>query len=102
MKKLSLKSISAIIAAIIILFLIMSSICIMVFRIDSTEARNKALEQSGGGEIISEQIESEDLFLNEYSYIIINGDNWYDIEINGFGQIKEFKQGKGNYPLYKD
>ena len=62
MKKLSLKSISAIIADIIILFLIMSSICIMVFRIDSTEARNKALEQSGGGEIISEQIESEDLF----------------------------------------
>ncbi len=102
MKKLSLKSISAIIAAIIILFLIMSSICIMVFRIDSTEARNKALEQSGGGEIISEQIESEDLFLNEYSYIIINGDNWYDIEINGFGQIKEFKQGTGNSPLYKD
>ena len=102
MKKLSLKSISAIIAAIIILFLIMSSICIMVFRIDSTEARNKALEQSGGGEIISEQIESEDLFLNEYSYIIINGDNWYDIEINGFGQIKEIKQGTGNYPLYKD
>lgn len=102
MKKLSLKSISAIIAAIIILFLIMSSICIMVFRIDSTEARNKALEQSGGGEIISEQIESEDLFLNEYSYIIINGDNWYDIEINGFGQIKEFKQGTENYPLYKD
>lgn len=74
----------------------------MVFRIDSTEARNKALGQSGGGEIISEQIESEDLFLNEYSYIIINGDNWYDIEINGFGQIKEFKQVTGNYPLYKD
>lgn len=102
MKKLSLKLIAAIIAAIIILFLVIGSICIMIFRIDSTEARNKALEQSGGGEIISEQIETEDLFLNEYSYTIVNGDKWYDIEINGFGQIKELKQGTGNYPLYKD
>ncbi len=102
MKKLSLKLILAIIAAIIIIFLLIGSIGIMIFRIDSTEARNKALEQSGGGEVISEQIEREDLFLNEYSYIIINGDKWYDIEINGFGQIKELKQGTGNYPLYKD
>ena len=102
MKKLSLKLILAIIAAIIIIFLLIGSIGIMIFRIDSTEARNKALEQSGGGEVISEQIEREDLFLNEYSYIIINGDKWYDIEINGFGQIKELKQSTGNYPLYKD
>lgn len=49
------------------------------------------MNQTGGGEIVSQEISNEGLW-NEYSYTIVNGDSWYDIEINGFGQITELEQ----------
>lgn len=49
-----------------------------------------------GGEIVSQEVSSEGLW-NEYSYGIVNGDTWYDIEISGFGNVTEMESGTGQY-----
>ena len=51
----------------------------------------------GGGEIVSQEVSSEGLW-NEYSYEIINGDTWYDIEISGFGSVTELESVSSQYP----
>ena len=55
------------------------------------------LDAAGGGEIISRETSSEGLW-NEYSYEIVNGDTWYDIEVSGFGHITELKSSTSQYP----
>ena len=67
---------------------------IMVLRVDSVKAKQIALSQAGGGEIIQREISSEGLW-NEYSYTIQNGDTWYEIEIGGFGGVEELESGRG-------
>ena len=69
---------------------------LLLLRIDSQEARNIALECSGGGEVISQEISSEGLW-NEYSFVIQNGNTWYDIEITGFGRVEELESGQGGF-----
>ena len=44
-----------------------------------------------------EEVSSEGLW-NEYSYEIINGDTWYDIEISGFGSVTELETVSSQYP----
>lgn len=56
-----------------------------------------ALDTVGGGEIVSQEVSSEGLW-NEYSYEIINGDTWYDIEISGFGSVTELESVSSQYP----
>ena len=68
---------------------------IMTQRIDSQEAQNIALEQAGGGKIVAQEID-KGLLLNEYSYTVQNGDNWYQVEINGFGNVEEIESGTGD------
>ena len=46
--------------------------------------------------MIRQEVSSEGLW-NEYSYVIVNGDTWYDIEITGFGSIEEMESGIGSY-----
>ncbi len=81
----------------IVIALIIGFIAVMMLKVDSQEARNIAMEQAGGGEIVAEEISNEGLW-NEYSYVIINGDRWYDIEIGGFGGVNEVESGTGDYP----
>lgn len=69
---------------------------IFLFRVDAAKAREIALSQTGGGEIISQETENDGL-LNEYQYKIINGDRYYEVEIGGFGNVKGMEQGTG-YP----
>ena len=71
-------------------------ILIMVLRVSVGEAREIALEQSGGGNILSEEVSGEGLW-NEYEFLIENGDRWYKIEVGGFGGISEMKSGTGQY-----
>lgn len=81
------------IGGIVILIIIFVSVVLMK-RIDSQEAQNIALEQAGGGEIVAHEISKEFLW-NEYSYTIKSGDNWYQIEIDGFGNVEEIESGTG-------
>lgn len=81
------------IGGIAILSIIFVSVVLMQ-RIDSQEAQSIALEQAGGGEIIAKEI-SKDFLWNEYSYTIQNGDNWYEIDITGFGNVEEIESGTG-------
>ena len=60
------------------------------------QAQQIALDAAGGGEIVSQEVSSEGLW-NEYSYGIVNGDTWYDIEISGFGNVTEVESGTGQY-----
>lgn len=68
---------------------------ILIFRIDETKAEQIALEKAGGGEIVAREVNNEGL-LKEFSYVVKNGDNWYKIEIGGFGQIEEMESGTGD------
>ena len=60
---------------------------VMLLRVDPAEAQNIALSQTGGGEIVSQEVSSEGLW-NEYSYTIVNGDTWYEIEIWRFRRYR--------------
>ena len=65
---------------------------VLTQRIDSQEAQNIALEQAGGGEIVAQEID-KGFLLDEYSYTVQNGDNWYQVDINGFGNVEEVESG---------
>ena len=77
--------------AIIVIFVAV----VMTQRIDSQEAQNIALEQAGGGKIVAQEID-KGLLLNEYSYTVQNGENWYQVDINGFGSVEEVESGTGD------
>lgn len=96
MKKLSVKAIAGIIIGAVLVIAAAEVILVMTLRIDQSRAREIALEQTGGGEIIQEEVSSEGL-VSEFSYVITNGDNWYEIEIGGFGNVEEMKSGTGQY-----
>ena len=82
------------IGGIVILAVIFVSFVLMQ-KIDSQEAQNIALEQAGGGEIVAQEI-SKELLWNEYSYTVKNGDKWYEIEIDGFGNVEGIESGTGD------
>ena len=94
MKKLGKKAIIGICAGGVLLVAAVAVILIMVLRVNPVEAQNIALSQTGGGEIVSQEVSTEGLW-NEYSYTIVNGDNWYEIEIGGFGGIEGIESGSG-------
>ena len=101
MKNISIKKTIIILITIIPILLTILFIGIINLRINNIEAQNIALQKTGGGEIINEKIDIDGL-LNDYSYTIRNGENWYNIEINSFGKITEFENGIGEYPIYDD
>ena len=82
------------IGGIVVLVVIFVSFALMQ-KIDSKEAQNISLEQAGGGEIVAQEISKEFLW-NEYSYTVKNGDKWYEIEIDGFGNVEGIESGTGD------
>lgn len=96
MKNMSVKKIVGIVVGIIVALAVIAVAAVMLLRIDAAEAQQIAMETAGGGEVVSQEISREGLW-NEYSYVIVNGDTWYDIEINGFGTITEMESGTGQY-----
>lgn len=68
----------------------------LALRIDAAEAREVALNAAGGGEIVSQETEREGLW-NEYSFGIINGDSWYEVEVNAFGSVTSMESNTGGY-----
>lgn len=96
MKNLSVKKIAAIVIGAAAALAVVALIAVFALRIDAAEARQIALDTAGGGEVIGQEISREGLW-NEYSYVIVNGDTWYDIEISGFGSVEELESGTGQY-----
>lgn len=99
MKKIGVKGIIAIIAGAVAALAIIAVIAIMFFRVDAAEARQIAIRQAGGGEIVEQEISSEGLW-NEYTYTVVNGNNWCEVEISGFGNIEGMESGTGNSYRY--
>ena len=97
MKNLSVKKITAIVIGAAAALAVVALIAVFALRIDAAEARQIALDTAGGGEVIGQEISSEGLW-NEYSYEIVNGDTWYDIEVSGFGHITELESSTSQYP----
>ena len=89
------KKIIVSIVCVLIILAIISLAAVLILRVDAVQAQEKALETTGGGEIVAQEISSDGL-LKEFSYTIINGDKWYKVEIGGFGQIEEIEQGTGD------
>lgn len=96
MKKFSKKGIMGIIIGAVVVVAAVALILIMTLKVSTGEAREIALKESGGGEIVSEEVSSEGLW-NEYGFVIENGEKWYKIEIGGFGNISEIESGTGQY-----
>ena len=96
MKNLSVKKIAAIVIGAAAALAAVALTAVFALRIDAAEARQIALDTAGGGEVIGQEISREGLW-NEYSYVIVNGDTWYDIEISGFGSVEELESGTGQY-----
>ena len=97
MKHLSVKKLVGISVGAVVVLAVIALAAIFALRVDGTEARQIALDTAGGGEVISQEVSSEGLW-NEYSYKIVNGDTWYDIEVSGFGNVTEMESGTGQYP----
>ncbi|HJD47230.1 MAG TPA: hypothetical protein H9909_10350 [Candidatus Mediterraneibacter norfolkensis] len=99
MKKLGKKKIIGIGAAAVVVVIIAAIVIVMAMRVSGAEAQQIALQQTGGGEIVGQEVSSEGLW-NEYKYTIVNGDLWYEIEIGGFGSVEEIESGTGNGYMY--
>lgn len=95
MKKISRKMIIGIAAGVAVIA-VAAVILITTLRIDAVDAREIAWNQTGGGDIIREEISREGI-LSEFSYAIVRDDQWYEIEIDGFGRIEELSSGTGQY-----
>lgn len=68
----------------------------LALRVDVTEARETALAAAGGGEVVGQEIDQEGLW-NEYSFDIMNGNTWYEVEINAFGRVTGLESSQGGY-----
>lgn len=71
----------------------------LAMRVDVSKARESALAAAGGGEVIGQEIDQEGLW-NEYSFDIMSGDTWYEIEVNAFGQVTSLESSRGGSGSY--
>ena len=85
------------IAAVVLLMAVL--IGSLALRVDAAEARETALSAAGGGEVVGQEIDQEGLW-NEYSFDIMNGNMWYEVEINAFGQVTGLESSQGGYGSY--
>ena len=48
---------------------------------------------------MGQEIDQEGLW-NEYSFDIMNGDTWYEVEVNAFGRVTGLESSQGGYSRY--
>lgn len=96
MKNLSVKKLVGIGVGAAAALAVVALAAVFALRVDSAEARQIALDAARGGEVVAQEVSSEGLW-NEYSYEIVNGDTWYDIEVSGFGSVTEMESSTGLY-----
>ena len=97
LKNISGKSRALIIAgAAVVVVLVVGLVGSLVLRVGVVEARETALAAAGGGEIVGQEIDREGLW-SEYSFDIMNGDTWYEVEVNAFGSVTSLESSRGGY-----
>lgn len=97
LKKISGKSRALIIAgAAVVVLLVVGLVASLVLSVNVAEAREIALATAGGGEIVGQEIDREGLW-NEYSFDIMNGNTWYEVEVNAFGSVTGLESSQGGY-----
>lgn len=72
----------------------------LVLRVDVTKAREAALAAAGGGEVVGQEIDQEGPW-SEYSFDILNGGTWYEVEVNAFGTVTSLESSQGGYHSYE-
>ena len=82
------------IAAVVVLAAVL--IGSLALRVDAAQA---ALAAAGGGEVVGQEIDQEGPW-NEYSFDIVNGDVWYEVEVNAFGRVTGLESGQLGYGDY--
>lgn len=85
------------IAAVVILAAVL--IGSLALRVDAAQAQEAALAAAGGGEVVGQEIDQEGPW-NEYSFDIVNGDVWYEVEVNAFGRVTGLESGQVGYGDY--
>lgn len=81
---------------VVVVVLVAALIGSLALRVDVAEARETALAAAGDGEVVGQEIDQEGLW-NEYSFDIMNGDTWYEVEVNAFGQVTGLESNRGGY-----
>lgn len=100
-KKLSGKS-RALILAGIAAAAVLAAVLIgsLVLSVDVTKAREAALAAAGGGEVVGQEIDQEGLW-KEYSFDILNGGTWYEVDVNAFGTVTSLESSQMEYGSYE-
>lgn len=88
------KRILAVTGAVLIGMFIIGFAGALALRVNAAEAQEIALAAAGGGEIVSQEIEREGLW-SEYSFDILSGDTWYEVEVNAFGSVVSLESSLG-------
>ena len=100
LKNLSRNVRALVIAGIVVVVVLMAALIgSLVLRVDVAEARETALAAAGGGEVVGQEIDQEGLW-NEYSFDIMSGDTWYEVEVNAFGRVTGLESSQGGYGSY--
>ena len=86
------------IAAVVVLAAVL--IGSLALRVDAAQAQEAALAAAGGGgEVVGQEIDQEGPW-NEYGFDIVNGDVWYEVEVNAFGRVTGLESGQVGYGDY--
>ena len=66
----------------------------LIFRVDLPRAQQIAQQAAGGqAQIISQEIDSDFLFFNEYSFELVTADGVYcEVELDAFGNVTSIEQ----------
>ena len=100
LKNLSRNVRALVIAGIVVVVVLMAALIgSLALRVDVAEARETALAAAGGGEVVGQEIDQEGLW-NEYSFDIMSGDTWYEVEVNAFGRVTGLESSQGGYGSY--
>lgn len=96
------KKVRALVMAGSVVVVVLAAVLIgsLVLRVDVAKARETALAAAGGGEIMGQEIDQEGLW-NEYSFDIVNGNTWYEVEVNAFGRVTGLESSRGGYDNYE-
>ncbi len=64
-----------------------------LLKVDPVAAKTKALEYVGNNaKVVSQEVENEFLFLNEYSFDIVSDNGYYELEMDAFGNITSLEE----------
>ena len=74
--------------------LVVCGVLSLIFRVDLPRAQQIAQQAAGGqAQIISQEIDSDFLFFNEYSFELVTADGVYcEVELDAFGNVTSIEQ----------